>query len=206
MKKSLDVKKLYTGLDDDQIKRKSRLTLVCSAVTLIASVAVTVIPQTGLNVMAASYSWAGPMIVAVAVAAFFVSLYCLIGHFASYRLRKEIYASQLSVLKGEWHTFAGLEVQAVLTTAMTALELFMLVRWFDVGTLAASVAETAGTVCAWTVRNVTHKAFSGLSELPPTKRKEAVGSEDVSGVLTDDKKDTEENSHISEETEEFYEK
>lgn len=204
MKKTLEVKKLYTGLDDKQIKTKSRLTLVCSAVTLIVSAAVTFIPQTGLNVMSLSYSWAGPTIVVVAVAAFLVSLYCFIGHFSSYRLKKEIYENKLSVLKGEWHTFAGLEFQALSATAMAGLELFMLVRWFDVWTLIASVAEIAGAACAWTVRNVTHKAFSKLSETPPVERNgrgETKGNLDVST----DKKDAAENPDVSEETEEFYE-
>ena len=90
---------------------------------------------------------------------------CLVGHFTFYKLKREVDVRRLpTVLKGSWHTFAGLEISFAAAAAMALLEAFMLVRWFDVATLAAFAVSLAGAGCAFVVRSVTFKAYKGVSD------------------------------------------
>lgn len=193
MKNNLNVKKLYLRLSDEEIKRKSIVTLICSVATLVCASVILIIPQSGPAQMEQIYPWAKMTVVGLAVANLAAALFCFAGHFTLYRLKKEIYAARLPVLRGEWHTFAGLELQFVLSAAFTLLELFMLVRWFDAGTLCATAVAATGTACAWTVRSITFKAFKNLGEVSLAEHKSE-------NVLPDGVEDIRDND----ETDDFY--
>lgn len=165
MSKKHKIEKLDTGMSEEEITKKSRLTLICAVIAVVAAAALLFIPQTGLKRLPELYSWTKSAIVFLEIADFSAAVVCLVGHFTFYKLKREVDVRRLpTVLKGSWHTFAGLEISFAAAAAMALLEAFMLVRWFDVATLAAFAVSLAGAGCAFVVRSVTFKAYKGVSD------------------------------------------
>lgn len=179
MKKKVIVKKLYTGLSDDEIRKKSITTLCCSLITVIAALSMLFIKQKGLSVLHGEYVWVDSVMSVAAAVTIIIAVFCLVGHFTLYRLKKEIYETQRSSLKGEWHTFAGLEFQFLIFAAFALFETFLLVRWFDVATLIATLIIVGAAVAAWVIRSITFNAFKNLSETPIEKKADESESEQL---------------------------
>ncbi len=201
MSKKIKVKKFYTGLDQAEIAKRNKLTLICSIIAAVVAIAVPCMPmQKGFTVLHDKYGFVVYSVCIILwVANAITAAYCLVSHFTLYKIRSEIYENQKPALKGDWHTFGGIEIQLVLSGAVLLVELFMLVRWFDWQTLLASCVAACGFAAAFVVRKTTYDSFKNLSETPPeiTPAQENAVSE----------KDNEaEKSTESEEVSDFYDK
>ncbi|MGN1093868.1 MAG: hypothetical protein ACI4SC_02695 [Candidatus Neoclostridium sp.] len=171
MNKKIKIKKLYTGLSEEQVKTKNTLNLLCSITVCAAAVIVPCLPmQTGIKEL---YERFGFIVYSAAMLLWFshaiVAAYCLVNHFISYKIRQTVYENQKTALKGEWHTFAGLEIQLVLAALSLLSEAYFVVRRFDIQTLIATLATAVGFAAALCVRQTTKKAFSNLSEKAPSR-------------------------------------
>ena len=180
MNKKIKIKKLYTGLSEEQVKTKNTLNLLCSITVCAAAVIVPCLPmQTGIKELYERFGfivYSAAMLLWVSHA--IVAAYCLVNHFVSYKIRQTVYENQKTALKGEWHTFAGLEIQLVLAALSLLSEAYFVVRRFDIQTLNATLATAVGFAAALCVRQTTKKAFSNLSEKAPSDLSDEGGRDD----------------------------
>lgn len=194
MNKKIPIKKLYTGLSDEQVREKNKINLVCSIITAVAAIALACLPmQSGIRAL---YEKHGFVVYSVALilwlANVVVAVFCLASHFGKYKICKELYEADKTALKGDWHTFAGLEIQLVLSFVSLLAELYLVVRAFDVWTLLACVLAAGQTVAAFFVRKTTSGAYKNLSETAPETEK-GEPSEGKSGDQTDKTEKEQEN-------------
>lgn len=171
MNKKIKIKKLYTGLSEEQVKTKNLLNLLCSITVCAAAVIVPCLPmpteieEIRVKVKVIVYS----AVILLWISHAIVAAYCLVNHFISYKIKQTVYENQKTALKGEWHTFAGLEIQLVLAALSLLLEAYFVVRRFDIQTLIATLVTAIGFAAALCVRQTTKKAFSNLSEKAPSE-------------------------------------
>lgn len=203
MNKKIKVKKLYTGIDRAEIAKRNKLTLIFSIIAVVIAIAVPCMPmRKGLTILHDKYGFVVYSVCVILwVANAITAVYCLVSHFTLYKIRSEIYEHQKPALKGDWHTFGGIEIQLVLSGVVLLVELFMLVRWFDWQTLLASCVAALGFAAAFVVRKTTYDSFKNLSETPPAEK-----LADGNGKVVGEDKDTAEKSPENEEVSDFYDK
>ena len=83
MNKKIPIKKLYTGLSDEQVREKNKINLVCSIITAVAAIALACLPmQSGIRAL---YEKHGFVVYSVALilwlANVVVAVFCLASHF-----------------------------------------------------------------------------------------------------------------------------
>ncbi len=177
--KKLTVKKLYSSMSANKIKKNNRIVLSASVVTVVAAILFIFIRQDSLSVLFAKYYWIGSVVVPCAIALIIFAVYCLVGCFTVYKLREEWFENQLPSLRGNWHTFAVIEIQMVFFFAFAAFEIFLLTTLFDWGTFFCALILLIGFGASVVVRSVTYKAIKGLSDKPTVKSEQSEVSEDV---------------------------
>lgn len=203
MSKKIKVKKFYTGLSQAEIDAKNKLTLICSIITVVAAIVIPCLPmQRGISFLNEKYGFIVYSVCMILWAACAIdSVYCLIAHFTLYKIRAEIYENQKPALKGDWHTFGGIEIQLVLSGISLLAEFFLLVRWFDWQTLFASVIAACGFAAAFMLRKTTFEAFKNLSEQKPESSARK-NSEEKAEESPEQPDQSEENEEVSD----FYDK
>ena len=168
VKNGKNLKKMYTGLSDEQIRRGNLITLICSAICVLGIVAVALIPQEAVEYMFNAYSWFGSVNVFVMIIPLIVAAYCFVCHFKAYKIRESITNAELPRgLVGENKTFSGLEIQMILCCALALYEIALIVVHPSVLTAVCVIIALGVAAAAITVRITTKRAFSSLSEVKP---------------------------------------
>lgn len=177
--KKLTVKKLYSSMTADEMKKNSRITLAASVVTVFTAVILLFVRQNSLLALFNKYYWVGSVVVMGSLALNVFTIYCLIGHFTVYKLREEWYENQLPALRGNWHTFAAIEIQMVLFLLFTAFEIYLLTTGWDLGTFICALITLIGFSASVVVRSISYKAIKGLSDKPVVQPEHSDVSEEV---------------------------
>lgn len=184
MKAKLVIKKLYPKMSESDLKKQSAGRMVFCIASTVCALALLVIPQKGYDVMMNEHYLYASVIILISVATAASAIFCLAGHFTLYKLRTEYFERQLPALKGNWHTYAAMEIQLVMFAAMTVAEAAVAYFWPHVLTFVALAVAGLGTVCAWFVRSITFNAMKDMSDEPYKEK--------ITGVS------------VNEEVEEFY--
>lgn len=209
MNKKIPIKKLYTGLGDEQVREKNKINFVCSIITVVAAIALACLPmQSGIRAL---YEKHGFVVYSVALilwlANVVVAVFCLASHFGKYKICKELYETDKTALKGDWHTFAGLEIQLVLSFVSLLAELYLVVRAFDVWTFLACVLAAGQTVAAFFVRKTTSGAYKNLSETAPeTDKNDSSGNKGDGADVGAEKADKTEKEKDNDAANDFYDR
>ena len=170
VKNGKNLKTLYTGLSEAEIKRGNLVTLICSIVCLVGIIAVMFIPQEAAEYMFNKYSWFGSVNVLMMIIPLIISVYCFVCHFKAYKIRASLTSNELPRgLVGANKTFSGLELQMVLSCVLALYEIALMVMHPSVLTGICLIIALGVAAAGIIVRFTTKKAFSSLSEAKPVE-------------------------------------
>lgn len=170
VKNGKNLKKLYTGLSEEQIKKGNFITLICSIVCVLGIIVVALIPQEAAEYMFNKFSWFGSVNVFMMIIPLIISAYCLVCHFKVYKIRDSLTSNELPRgLVGANKTFSGLEIQMILCCALALYEIALVVMHPSILTAVCVIVAIGVAVAAVVVRFTTKKAFSSLSERKPVE-------------------------------------